>query len=150
MRPPLVAAVVVVALAGCGGNSSPETLTAAEWRREANAICREIGREVRAVSEPRTVDAILPFTSAVIPLWKRQEDQIRALAAPSELAADAEALVDALAELNVALLEIHIATQRNDDARQADGIQREITAGQSIKRASNDLRLQACLDQRIP
>jgi hypothetical protein len=147
----LVLGSLVLALAGCGSSSPDEqTLTAAEWRREANTICREIGREVRAVPEPRTVEAILPFTAAVIPLWKRQEDGIRALVPPSELAADAEALVDALAELNVALLEIHIATQRNDDGRQADGIQREVTATQSIRRWSNDLRLHVCLDQRIP
>jgi hypothetical protein len=150
VRTPLAAALVVVALAGCGGNSSPEPLTAAEWRREANAVCRDIGARVKAIPQPKSLDLILPFTSEVIPLWKDEEDRIRALAHPQELAAGAEALADALADLSVGLLGIHIATQRNDGSRRVGEIERAGAAAQTIKRSSRELGLPACAAQRIP
>jgi 3-dehydroquinate dehydratase len=96
------------------------------------------------------LDAILPFTSEVIPLWKDEEDRIRALAYPPALASSAEALADALAELSVSLLEVHIAKQRNDNARRVDGIQRGVDASRTIEQASRELRLPACAAQRIP
>jgi hypothetical protein len=86
----------------------------------------------------------------VIPLWKEEEDRIRALAHPPELVDGAEELADALAELNVSLLEIHVATQRNDTSRRTDGIRRGEAAGQRIKLAALELRLHACVAQRIP
>ena len=150
MRRAVAAAVLVLALPGCSDNPSSETLTAAEWRREANEICREIGPQVRAIRQPKALDAILPFTSAVIPLWKDEEERIRALLRPPELEAQAEALADALAELNVSLLEIHIATQRNDGTRRVDGIARGVSAARTIKLTSRELRLPACRAQRIP
>jgi hypothetical protein len=146
-----VSLVLATVLAGCGDEGSASaTLTASEWRREANAVCHDIGPRVGAVPQPEVLDAILPFTSEVIPLWKDEEDRIRALAHPSEVAENAEALADALAELNVSLLEIHIATQRNDGTRREGGIERGQAAAQSIKRSSRELGLAACAAQRIP
>ena len=72
---------------------------------------------IRAVRVPVAEAQILPFTAEVIPLWKQEEEEIRALVPPSQLATRAEELADALSEVNVALLEIHIATQRNDGLR---------------------------------
>lgn len=150
--PAVVVAVTALALAGCGGASEadPDTLTAAEWRRAANAVCRDIGPRVRAIAVPEAEGSILPFTSEVIPLWKDEEDRIRGLARPPELEARAEELADALSELNVALLEIHVATQRRDGGRRLDGIRRGEAAASVLKRAARELRLPACAAQRIP
>ena len=75
---------------------------------------------------------ILPFTAEVIPLWKQEEERIRALVPPSQLATRAEELADALSEVNVALLEIHIATQRNDGLRRYFALQRSATAARGV------------------
>lgn len=148
----VTAVLLVIALAGCGGgsNADSEALSAAEWRREANVLCKDIGGRVRAVPVPRTEHAILAFTSEVIPLWKQEEDRLRALAPPEELEVRAGELADALAEINVALLEIHIATQRNDGIRRFEAVQRSETAARGVKLRSRDLELPACASQRIP
>jgi hypothetical protein len=88
-----VALAVTPVVAGCGSEGSASSrLTAAEWRRDVNAICREIGPKIRAVRVPVAEARILPFTAEVIPLWKREEDRIRALVPPSRFATRAEEL----------------------------------------------------------
>jgi hypothetical protein len=149
-----VAAVGALALllAGCGGSSdlSDNTLSAADWRREVNTICREVGGQVRAVRLPTKEAQILPFTAKVIPLWKSEEERIRALSPPAELVDPAEQLADALAEVNLSLLEIHISTQRNDEVRRFDAIKRRDTAARAVKLRSRALGLPDCAKQRVP
>jgi hypothetical protein len=155
VRKPLAALAAALAVtpvvAGCGSTgSASSTLTAAEWRGEANAICREIGPKIRAVPVPVAEAQILPFTAEVIPLWKQEEERIRALVAPSRLETRAEELADALSEVNVALLEIHIATQRRDGVRRYFALQRRETAARGVKLRSRALGLPACARQRVP
>jgi hypothetical protein len=151
VRKPLAAAVLVLSLAGCSGDSglSEDRLSASEWRRQANAICREIDPEIRAVQRPVAEVEILPFTARVIPLWKSEEDRLRALVPPAELVDSAEALANALAEVNVSLLEIHIATQRNDGVRRYYAVRRLDTAARGIRLRSRALGLPACARQRV-
>ncbi len=145
-----IALAVAPVLAGCGSDGSASSrLTTAEWRREANAICRELGPKIRAVRRPVAEAQILPFTAAVIPLWKREEDRIRALVPPPELVAPAGELADALAEVNVSLLEIHIATQRDDGVRRYYAVRRLDTAARGVKLRSRALGLAACAKQRV-
>jgi hypothetical protein len=137
-------------VAGCGTTgSASSTLTADEWRREANAICRQIGPEIRAVRRPVAEAQILPFTAKVIPLWKSEEEGLRALVPPRQLATPAEELADALSEVNLSLLEIHIATQRNDGLRRYYAVRRLDTAGRGVKLRSRALGLPACATQRV-
>jgi hypothetical protein len=145
-----VALAVTPVVAGCGSTgSASSTLTAAEWRREANAICRAIGPKIRAVRRPVAETQILPFTAKVIPLWKSEEERLRALVPPSELAIPAEELADALSEVNLSLLEIHIATQRNDGLRRYYAVRRLDTAGRGVRLRSRGLDLPACAAQRV-
>ncbi len=145
-----VALAVTPVVAGCGSEgSASSTLTAAQWRREANAVCREIGPKIRAVRVPVAEAQILPFTAEVIPLWKREEDRFRALVPPPTLTTPAEELADTLAEVNVALLEIHIATQRNDGVRRYYAVRRLDTAARGVRLRSRALGLSACAKQRV-
>jgi hypothetical protein len=151
VRKAVAATGLVMLLAGCGGSSDPpDTLSAPEWRREASAICRDIGRQVRAVPQPTIEGDVLTFTATVSPLWKEEEERLRALRAPGELASEAEGLADALSEVNLSVLEIHIATQRRDGQRRDDAIRRGEAAGSALKSRSRDLGLPACVNQRIP
>jgi hypothetical protein len=145
-----VALAVTPVVAGCGSKGSASaTLTAAEWRREANAICRAIGPKIRAVRRPVAETQILPFTAKVIPLWKSEEERLRALVPPGELAIPAEELADALSEVNLSLLEIHIATQRDDGLRRYYAVRRLDTAGRGVRLRSRALDLPACAAQRV-
>ena len=146
-----LALAVTAVVAGCGSEgSASSTLTPAEWRQQVNAICREIGAKIRGVRVPVAEAQILPFTAKVIPLWKQEEERIRALVPPNQLATRAEELADALSEVNVALLEIHIATQRDDGLRRYFALQRSATAARGVRLRSRALGLPACARQRVP
>jgi hypothetical protein len=145
-----LALAVAPVVAGCGNKgAASSTLTAAEWRRQANAICREIGPRIRAVQRPVAEAQILPFTAEVIPLWKNEEERLRALIPPRQLAIPAEELADALSEVNLSLLEIHIATQRNDGLRRYYAVRRLDTAARGVKLRSRAIGLPACARQRV-
>lgn len=152
MRSLVVLSFLAAALAGCGGGSgsSEEPLSAAEWRRQANAICRNIGAQVRAVPRPTNEADVLTFTATVSPLWKQEEERLRALRPPAELARQAEELADALAEINVSVLEIHIATQRRDGRRRDDAVRRGEIAVQALNERARKLELAACAGQSFP
>ena len=154
MRKALVSLAVALAafpvLVACGSKgSASSTLTAAEWRREVNEICRGISTQVRAVRLPAKETEILPFTAKVIPLWKSEEERIRALSPPAELVDPAEQLADALSEVNLSLLEIHISTQRNDGVRRFDALLRSDTAARAVQLQSRVLGLPDCAKQRV-
>lgn len=155
MRTSLLAtAVCVVALgllaAGCGGGSSPEPLSAAAWRRSVNVLCRGTGHEASKTKRPRSTAEITPFVAAVLPLWKKQADGVRALVPPPELATLAGKYVQALDYVNAQLLDLQIAAQRDDAARGYRAVRGGQLAVKDAKRAARALRLPACARQRIP
>lgn len=148
----LTAGALGLVVAGCGdGETKPgPELTAAEWRRQVNAVCRTVGREVRAVRPPDQGGRVDEFTAAVIPLWDRERNEIKALTPPEQLSRPAAELLTALDYLNVGLVEVHIATQRYDGDRRQRGIERVRAAATGIKLRAAELRLPACFGQRIP
>lgn len=157
MRTLLLAATIVAIgglAAGCGGGSGSSSttpaLSAAEWRREANALCRRIGREVRDVRPARRESEVSAFVSAVAPLWKQELDLTRALGAPDEIAATVGFYVGALDYLNQSLVEMHIAAQRDDSSRLHNARLAIQGAARDAKLNAEALGLRNCVRQRIP
>jgi hypothetical protein len=148
------AVVLAIAAAGCGsGSGSPSTttaLSAAAWRVEANAICRRNGRAIRDVRPARHGDEFTGFVAAVAPLWKRELDSTRALAAPTEIVVTVGEYVGALDFLNRNLVEMYTAAERNDSSRLYNATLSIEGAADDAKRAARRLGLQACARQRIP
>jgi hypothetical protein len=159
VRSPLIAAAVGVVLlasaaAGCGsGSGSSSTtgaLSAAEWRREANAICRVSGLAIRGVRPPRHAPGVPAFVAAVAPLWKQELDSTAALAPPEKMAAAVADYVGALDYLNRRLVEMHIAAERHDNSRLYGAGLVVQDAARDVRLKAQRLRLPACAAQRIP
>jgi hypothetical protein len=152
VRLPIAAAVLVLALGGCGadsGGSGKTPLSTDEWQREANAICRQVSRELRRIPPPQAESEISAFVAATTPLWRRQENQIAALEPPDELAVPVRDYLQALSYLEAALVEIHISTQRNDGQRRYDATNKAGAASADMRQRSGELGLPACAQQRF-
>ncbi len=85
----------VAVIAGCGGGS--DSLTADEFRTQADAICADYNRQSDALSDPSSPDEILPSLKEILPLQQDQLTKLKALEPPSELSGtfdEALALLD--------------------------------------------------------
>ncbi len=86
--------------AGCGGDDDGEgasdggSLTAAEYRKQGNALCKDAIREVRAIPEPKSPDEIADYLEEVFETSERVNDEFVALEPPEELRADHERAVE--------------------------------------------------------
>lgn len=80
-----LAAIGAVALiAGCGGDSD-SSLSAEDFRTQADAICADTDRQIDALSEPSSADQVLTFLRAGLPIQQEQLDRLRELDPPDDL-----------------------------------------------------------------
>jgi nitrous oxide reductase accessory protein NosL len=143
--------VVSLMAAGCGGDSNAATqLSAAQWRAQADAICRRTVRELRRHPPPKTDGEIAPFVAAVTPLWKGQADELRALDPPDELTGAAAAYVTDLDYLARWLVELTVARERGDGARADAAVTKIQGSARSSKQKARDLELKTCGRMRAP
>lgn len=78
------ALVAAVALAGCGGGGS-DSLSADEFRSQADAICADANAKTDALAEPTSAATFLPYLRAGLPIQEAQLGKLEALKPPSEL-----------------------------------------------------------------
>jgi hypothetical protein len=83
----------VVAVAGCGGGSDGGGLSAAEYRSQANSICRQSERAARSLPQPKRLDEIDDSFQRIATESKRYERRFEALDPPPELRAKHQAAV---------------------------------------------------------
>ena len=93
-RRPLLALVLLglpaLAATGCGGGSSSggttvSALTAAQWREQADAICKDISTRQDALPEPAGSSEVQAYLEKILPLGQEQVNRVRALVPPAEL-----------------------------------------------------------------
>jgi hypothetical protein len=89
------ATLVVLAVAGCGGDDS---LSRSEWARQANAICLETLKQVEALGRPSTSDDYLRVTPGANKLGREAIDRLRDLKEPGEIEKDVRDMIDGYAE----------------------------------------------------
>jgi hypothetical protein len=98
VRPRPIAGLAVLGavalIAGCGGGS--DSLSADEFREQADAICADADERLGALTEPAAVDEILPFLRAGLPIQAEELARIDELDPPEEL----QAAFDEARELN--------------------------------------------------
>lgn len=101
-----------VGLVGCGGTSSP-SLSASEFRAQANAICHETSVKGEALPEPHSADEFRDLSVKVLAISRERQEALAKLDPPADLS-------DGLDEL------LRLQKQRDD-------------AGQEVARkAAND------------
>jgi hypothetical protein len=86
-RPLAALAVVgaVAAIAGCGGGDDSGSLSADEFRTQADAICADADTRIEALDEPSANDQVLGFLQSGLTIQREQIEKLKALEPPSEL-----------------------------------------------------------------
>jgi hypothetical protein len=86
-----LATVVVLVVAGCGGDDS---LSRSEWAAQANAICLETLKKVEALGRPVSSSAYLRVTPKANELGRDAIGRLRDLRAPGEIQDDVKRMLD--------------------------------------------------------
>lgn len=87
-RRPLAAGIatlgVAALIAGCGGGGS-DTLSAGEFRTQADAICADYNTKAAAIGDPASPSEFSSKLAQIVPLQAAQLSKLEALKAPDEL-----------------------------------------------------------------
>jgi hypothetical protein len=75
----------VALIAGCGGGGS-DSLSADEFRQQADAICADANTKIEALTEPSANDQVLGFFQSGLQIYQEQIEDLKALEPPDELA----------------------------------------------------------------
>jgi hypothetical protein len=89
IRLALLASVVTLLLAACGGGSDKDhALTADQFRQQADSICRQYEDKVKALGSPSSLDELGDYVDQVIPIIEEGNGKLDDLQPPAELADD--------------------------------------------------------------
>jgi hypothetical protein len=85
----LLATLATLVLAACGGGGGgSESLSADEFRQQADALCKEFEQKLDDLGTPSSADELGSFVDNAIPIIEDGNDALAELEPPEELAAD--------------------------------------------------------------
>jgi hypothetical protein len=137
----LTAAIgVAVLMTACGGGGGGnQTLSADEFRQQADAICAEYEGKINDLGSPSSLDELPDFVDKVIPIIEEGNAKLADLDPPEELASDwdqamelqdqnldvAHDLQDAIHDKDTAKVQ-ELLTKLNETDAQSNAIARKI------------------------
>lgn len=117
-----IAAVAgAVALAGCGGSG---TLSADEFRSQADAICADSNAQVAKVQDPASAAAFPSYLRALLPLQQSQLTKLEALKPPKELQDTYAEALDLLKQQGAAL---SAASDRMESGENPEAVVKDVS-----------------------
>lgn len=145
---PLVAGAAalgaIIALAGCGGGS--DSLSADEFRSQADAICADANTQLEALTEPTSADGFLAYLRAGLPIQEAQLTKLEALKPPSDLANTYTEALDLLKQRQAA---VSAAADRIEGGEDTEAVVKEVSddidgIGDEADAKAKDLGLKVC------
>jgi hypothetical protein len=134
----------VALIAGCGGGSS--SLTADEFRSQADAICADYNTQSDALADPTSAAEYLPALKKILPLQTAELTKLKALKPPSDLKG---AFDEALALLDKQSAALTTATTRIEGGEDPETVITDIGAqagaiGDQADAKAKQLGLKVC------
>ena len=140
MRPTLL--LLVLALAGCGGDDGP---SAEGYREQAEEICATAVRDAAAVTPPAdSAESVAAYSEAVGEIRAREALALDELEPPSELVKSHELLVNASGAIVRSLTDLARAAKREDQTAAQAAAEAGSRAAVQARRAAGELGLVAC------
>jgi hypothetical protein len=114
----LTAAIgVAVLIAACGGGGGDQTLSADEFRKQADSICTEYEGRIGDLQSPSSLDELPDFVDEVIPIIEEGNAKLADLNPPEELASDWDRAME-LQDQNLEVAhDLQDAIHHNDTAK---------------------------------
>jgi hypothetical protein len=89
MRRQVAILLGILALAACGGGGgSGTTLSAADFRQQADAVCAKYEQKLNEIGQPTSVNELGDFVDKAVPIIEQGNAELEKLQPPDELKAD--------------------------------------------------------------
>jgi hypothetical protein len=145
-----VAGAAALFLAACGGGSSGgggESLSAAEFRQQADAICKQYEDKLNELGTPSSLDDLGNFVDEAVPIIEEGNNKLQELDAPDELSEDWDRAME-LQDKNLQVArDLQEAIHDNDTARVQDLVTQLDATDQESTSLARKVGLENCGQQ---
>ncbi len=135
--------LALLALAGCGGGGEAG-LSRGTYITKANAICRDVGKKLEALTVPTSNDQIPAYATKALPIYDNALARIRALRPPSELDSKVKAWLEEIGKSRKVVSDLGQAAARKDDAKVRSLGTRAVALGNQGRAITGDIGLADC------
>ena len=143
----IVAGAAALFLASCGGAGGGQSLTADEFRQQADAICKQYEDKLNELGSPSSLDDLGAFFDKAVPIIEEGNSKLQDLEAPDELSADWDRAM-ALQDKNLQVThDLQEAIHDKDTARVQDLVSQLDATDAESTRLARKVGLENCGQQ---
>jgi hypothetical protein len=128
-------ATTLLVLAACGGGGGGQSLSAEEFRQQADAICKDYEGKINDLGSPNSLDELPAFVDKVIPIIEEGNGKLADLQPPDELAEDWDRAMELQNENLDVAHDLQDAIHDKDTAR----VQEDLTKLNATDQQSNEI-----------
>jgi hypothetical protein len=140
----LPTAAAVLALAACGGSGGGSSPSPAEFRQQADAICKKYEQQLDALGSPTSMGDLAEFVDKAVPIIEAGNGELKDLQPPEEFS-DEWGRVLALQEKNLQTTkDLRDAIHSSDEAKAQKLMTQLGSSGDESNRLARQMGLEQC------
>jgi hypothetical protein len=144
----IVAGAAALFLAACGGGGGDgQSLSAEEFRQQADAICKQYEDKLNELGSPSSLDDLGNFVDEAVPIIEEGNNKLLELDPPDELSGDWDRAMELQDENLQVARDLQKAIHDNDTARVQELVTKLDATDAESTRLARDVGLENCGQQ---
>jgi hypothetical protein len=138
------AALFLAACGGGGGGGGGQSLSAEEFRQQADAICKQYEDKLNELGSPSSLDDLGDFVDKAVPIIEEGNNKLAELEAPDVLSGDWDRAMELQDENLQVARDLQKAIHDNDTARVQELVSKLDTTDAESTRLARNIGLENC------
>jgi hypothetical protein len=144
----IVAGAAVFFLAACGGGGGDgQSLSAEEFRQQADAVCKQYEDKLNELGSPNSLDDLGNFVDEAVPIIEEGNNKLAELEPPDELSSDWNRAMELQDENLQVARDLQKAIHDNDTARVQELVTKLDATDAESTRLARNVGLENCGQQ---
>ncbi len=141
------AALFLAACGGGGGGGGGQSLSAEEFRQQADAICKQYEDKLNELDSPSSLDDLADFVDKAVPIIEEGNNKLAELEAPDDLSGDWDRAMELQDENLQVTRDLQKAIHDNDTARVQELVSKLDATDAESTRLARKVGLASCGQQ---
>jgi hypothetical protein len=141
------AALFVAACGGGEGGGGGQSLSAEEFRQQADAICKQYEDKLNKLDSPSSLDDLADFVDKAVPIIEEGNNKLAELEAPDDLSGDWDRAMELQDENLQVTRDLQKAIHDNDTARVQELVSKLDVTDTESTRLAREVGLESCGQQ---